>query len=265
MNPWKLNYWVTGEYQAAREKLDDEVAKGYKINPDRRSLFRALSLVAEKDVRCCIVGQDPYPQHRFATGVAFSIPSDIPRREWPPTLTTFLQEWSDDLGYNMPDNGNLEEWCKEGVLLWNAIPSCREGASLSHDWKGREWDNLTSEIITRLSSKGIVFALCGVVAKRFRDLVNEPSITIITSHPSPRGSLNSRTPFLGSRLFSTINARLKQLGMTPVDWSLHGASTKTLPRTNLVGGRILENITGVDLPRPDKSNRPNTYIGNFNL
>jgi len=266
MNPWKLNYWQSGEYQAAREKMDDDQAKGYRINPDRSVMFRALSLTPEDKVKVAIIGQDPYPNREHATGVAFSIPSTIPPREFPPTLRMFLQEYCDDLGYSMPSSGNLESWCRQGVLLWNAIPSLREGQSLSHDWLGHEWDNLTSEIIQRLRTRGVVFAFLGSIARRFTPAVAEPSEVIITSHPSPRGSLNSKRPFVGSRLFSTINAKLVELGLEPIDWRLDGSvSTKDLSRANLAGSRVLPNITGADLPGLKGKAGPNLASSSFEL
>lgn len=265
--PWKLDYWSSGECQAAREKLDDEVAAGFKINPDRKELFRALRLTPEVRARVCIIGQDPYPGHRHATGVAFSIPEGIPDREWPPTLKTFIEEYCSDLGYSRPSSGNLERWCSQGVLLWNAIPSCREGVSLSHDWPGNEWGGLTTEIVQRLSRKGIVFAFLGAVARRFVDLVDQANNeVIVTSHPSPRGSLNSKTPFSGSRLFSTINTKLVSQGLDPVDWRLDGsASQKDVQRSDVGGPRLLQNITGADLGGLKGSSKPNLAVSTFEL
>jgi uracil-DNA glycosylase len=268
MNPWSLKYWDSGEYQAAREKLDDDQKAGFVVNPDRKSMFRSLSLTPEKAVRCVIMGQDPYPQHVHATGVAFSIPRSVPPREFPPTLRTFLTEYSDDLGYGMPSHGCLEDWCSQGVLLWNAIPSCREGQSLSHDWRGREWLNLTSEIVERLNRKGIVFALLGTVARSFRDMVSEPSRLIECSHPSPRGSLRSNLPFVGSRLFSRINANLIELGMEAVDWRIDGSVSDRELRKAPVdggGGRLLDNITGYDLGGHPRKNTPNLATSTFEV
>lgn len=265
-NIWSLDYWKSGEYQVAREKMDDDVAQGFKVNPDRGSLFRALSLIPENKVRVAIIGQDPYPQSKFATGVAFSIGRDVVPREFPPTLRTIFQEYCDDLGYTMPDHGCLEAWCSQGVLLWNAIPSCREGQSLSHDWPGNEWGYLTSEIIRRLSNRGIVFAFLGTVARRYVHLVDRTkSVGVVTSHPSPRGSANSRTPFLGSRLFTTINDLLVKQGLDTVDWRLDGSTTSEVQRTGVDGGRILENVTGASLPGLRQLAGPNTYVGNFEI
>jgi uracil-DNA glycosylase len=220
---WDLKYFETGEWQVCDERLKDleKVSlpgfPGY--NPGRKHLFEALRRTPSSEVKVAIIGQDPYPDKRFATGLAFSIPGDYLPADWPPTLKTFLGEYSSDLRLPLPDRGDLGRWASAGVLLWNVIPSVSRAGPMSHDW--REYEGLTREIIGVLSKKGVVFAFLGQVARRYVsgiDLRNNHILT--TSHPSPRGSINSRTPFVGSRLFSTINDRLTDLGQSPIDWRL---------------------------------------------
>lgn len=227
---WDLSFFSSGEWQVVDERLKDlekvtrrcrtetyDPGDGY--NPGRDSLFRALRLIQARDVRVAIIGQDPYPSRAHATGVAFSIPSSVQPSDWPPTIRSILKEYSTDLKINLPGSGNLECWSERGVLLWNAIPSCRSGQSLSHDWD--EWAYLTRELIQLLSRRGIVFALLGQVARRyFNDISSSNNHIIVTSHPSPRGSMASRTPFTGSRLFSTINDKLNDQKLEVIDWKL---------------------------------------------
>lgn len=252
MNPWALDFWKSGEYQVVRENLDDEEKLGLRCNPPRKDLFKALSMVPQDKVRVAIIGQDPYPQHSFATGLAFSVPAEIRVGSWPPTLRCIIDEYCSDLGYPRPSNGDLSKWAKDGVLLWNAIPSCREGCSLSHDWPGREWDYLTREIVQKLSRQSIVFAFLGGTARRFVPDVaaDSGSVVIETSHPSPRGSMNSRTPFRGSRLFSTINDKLVGLGMKPIDWRLD-EQTSPADQTSSRGSGVVRPNLGGPLPLPD--------------
>lgn len=259
-HPWKdMKWWDCGERQAAEEKLHDLRLRGDVINPDKSRLYGALSSIPEREVRVAIIGQDPYPTKAFATGVAFSIPSEIPPKDFPQTLRIILQEYHSDLGYRIPDTGNLKPWSDDGVLLWNSIPSCRAGHSLSHDWA--EWEFLTGEIVERLSAKGIVFAFLGAVARRYEDRVDlERNRVICTSHPSPRGIRSSKTPFTGSRPFSTINAKLRELGQETIDWRLdHDGSQPDIPEEP-VRGNLLPNITGVSLPGLRKQGTsPNIY------
>lgn len=224
--PWKLNYWQTGEWQVVNERLHDMEKKHEVYNPSRRNLFKALQNLKPEDCKVVIVGQDPYPQSRYATGTAFSIPRDIEAADFPQTLNTIYKEYASDLHYPIPSHGDLGQWTGRGVLLWNAIPSCTKGRSLSHDWD--EYSYLTKEIITKLSAQGgIVFAFLGAVARRYISDVDLTSNTVLyTSHPSPRGSLNSRNPFLGSRIFTTINDKLADLGGQPIDWRLDDAKDK---------------------------------------
>lgn len=230
--PWNLDYWKSGEWQVVNERLHDMERDDVSYNPKRSLLFASLADLSLRDCRVCMVGQDPYPQAKYATGVAFSIraPSQSATESegntgkqvlsFPPTLQTILKEYSEDTGYPLPLSGDLSAWGRQGVLLWNAIPSCRTGESLSHDWD--EYSFLTKEIITKLSDKGsIVFAFLGTVARRYVPYVDTGrNFVIVTSHPSPRGSRNSKTPFVGSRIFSSINRELVNMGQPPIDWEL---------------------------------------------
>lgn len=217
METWEdLKFWDSSRWTVIQDRLTglDRIGKLYC--PQRQNLFKALDVVEFKNVRVAIVGQDPYPNRHHATGVAFAVPSDVD--PLPPTLSNILKEYLTDLGHPIPRNPDLLKWCEQGVLLWNAIPSCSINIPLSHGWL--EWTFLTSEIITELSKRGVVFAFLGATAREYKKFVSPNSKYIETSHPSPRGSLNSKTPFIGSRLFSTINDRLCQLKKEPVDWRL---------------------------------------------
>jgi len=261
-HPWSsMKWWDSGERQAAEEKLDDDIRAGHLCTPERRSLYRSLSVTPEPNVRVAIIGQDPYPTAGMATGVAFSVPREVSRDAWPQTLRIILAEYASDLGYCLPGNGDLTGWADKGVLLWNAIPVCRVGKSLSCDYE--EWNYLTGEIIDRLSARGIVFALLGGIAQRFESRIGAVDNRVIrVSHPSPRGIRSSNTPFTGSRLFSTINAKLVELGKEKIDWELKDEPPRKsdLQGTQLGGGNVLPNVTGANLGGLKKQGTsPNIY------
>lgn len=221
--PWGLDYWDSKDWEIVREKLDGNQSSGIIINPSRDMLLDNLRSLSPSEVRVVLTGQDPYPDGRFATGHAFSIPRTFERSEFPSSLKVLFRELSEDLAIKYPTHGDLQGWVNQGVLLWNVIPTCTGGMSRSHDW--REYHSLTTEIFRRILSdgSGCVFAFLGAVARRYEDIPGKdnPNFpTIVVGHPSPRGNASAKQPFAGSRLFSTINAKLTSIGLEPIDWRL---------------------------------------------
>lgn len=217
-----MDYWQSGEWQVVEERLDDADKAGKLYNPSREFLFAALDATPFDRVKVAFIGQDPYPDRNMACGLAFSVPNGtIPTgHALPPTLDNMFKELVNDLHYPFPTRTDLLPWAHRGVLLWNAIPSCGWRDSMSHDWY--EYVPLTSEIIRRLSDKGkIVFVFMGGVARRYAHIVDTNKNTSIeVSHPIPRASIRSATPFTGSRIYSSVNDHLSKYKVEPIDWKL---------------------------------------------
>lgn len=229
-----LPFWRSLAWDIAREKLNALDREKRPYNPNRLYLFRALDLCEREHTRVCIIGQDPYPDPRLATGVAFSIPDTLVC--FPPTLETLFKEYEDDLHLPRPSNGDLTQWCSRGVLLWNAFPTCLAFKSLSHTWD--EWRELTTQIVTSLCEQNIVFVLLGGRARAFADVINwwefenmreGENIVIELCHPSPRANTAAKTEakFSGSRIFTRVNEALVSLGYDPIKWELTNAPRET--------------------------------------
>lgn len=220
--PWsgQIEWFKSGECQVCMEALDELDQKGISYTPRRKDLFKAYSTLKFDDVRCVIVGQDPYPNLFYATGVAFSIPEH--ETSFPPTLQNIFKEYQDDLGYPIPKSGDLKKWTDQGVLLLNALPVCVNGKPLTCPTQD-EWQLLNKEVISKLSERALVFGLIGGVARELSKYINtwdDKSKILATGHPSPRGNINSKTPFNGSRFFSTLNDLLNQQGLKTINWRL---------------------------------------------
>ncbi len=219
MNGWNLDYWKSEDWRTVQDRLMKLEAKGVTVCPGLSRIDHCLHDVPLSSVRVVIVGQDPYPDPRFATGHAFSIPSHFRPREFPLTLREIFKEYCNDLGYPSPVSGSLQRWYSQGVLLWNAIPTCEACKSLSHEW--REYDSLTREVLRRTSNRGLVFCFLGAKARRYvEDISDDNNAILQLGHPSPRGRISARIPFQGSRMFSTINGLLNEQGLQPIDWRL---------------------------------------------
>lgn len=216
MNWEDLDFW-NKHWASVEEKLAKLRKSGVMVNPPEDKLLAAMDATPFDSVKVMFCGQDPYPDPGYCTGMAFSVPETV--KVLPPTLQNILQEYSKDLGYPKPSNGSLKLWADRGVFLWNSIPTCSAYRSLSHkDWP--EWKELTKEIIEKLNQKQVVFVFMGGVAREFASIVTSNKRLIETSHPSPRASAASYSPFIGSRLFTRANAALCSTGQHSINWRL---------------------------------------------
>lgn len=214
--PWSLMpFWQSKDWSALKGCL-----KLPHFNPGE-GLFRPLRYLAPHEISVFIGGQDPYPDPHYATGTAFDIPPNS--YPFPSSLQNIFKEYCSDLGHPYPTSGSLEPWLKQGVFLWNVIPTCKPWTSMSHDWAS--WEPLNEQMIDLIYKAnepygGIVWVFLGSVARRYVGILPDDAVVLEYSHPSPRGAYSGRNPFMGSRLFSTINDKLIEIGRKPIDWKL---------------------------------------------
>ena len=93
-------------------------------------IFHAFEVTPLEDVKVVILGQDPYHGDGQAHGLCFSVQTQM----WqiPPSLVNIYKELHDDLGCYIPNNGYLEKWAKQGVLLLNTVLTVRAHQANSH-------------------------------------------------------------------------------------------------------------------------------------
>ncbi|MBA5876576.1 MAG: uracil-DNA glycosylase [Nitrosomonas sp.] len=195
--------------------LDQEAVAGEVILPGPRDIYAALRETRFDDVKVLLLGQDPYPTPGMAHGLSFSIPSHI--RSFPPSLKNIYKELQDDLGCRIPNNGCLEPWARQGVLLLNTVLTVRAHSANSHRRRG--WESITDRIIEVVNEKPVrvVYVLWGEEAKKKRGLITNPQHVVITcAHPSPL----SVRKFFGSRCFSQVNKALMEAGIDPINWQI---------------------------------------------
>ena len=195
--------------------LNREVAEGWTILPPPQDIFRALEVTPYDSVKVVLLGQDPYHTPGIAHGLSFSVQPHI--QTIPPSLKNIYRELSTDMGCRMPNNGYLEPWARQGVLLLNAVWTVRAHQPNSH--RGRGWELLTDRIIEAIDAKPtrVVFVLWGKEAKKKHALItNGHHVVLTAAHPSP---LSARK-FFGCRCFSQINRALIEKSMTPIDWQI---------------------------------------------
>lgn len=183
--------------------------QGSSIAPAQDRIFAALE-VPLSEVRCVIIGQDPYPTAGNAHGLAFSIPDQVAKI--PASLKNIFKELHSDLGLEIPQSGNLEKWRDQGVLLLNRILTTEAGRSNAHSNLG--WQMITKGIAEAAANQNAVAILWGTEAQALAPVFRE-SITSV--HPSP---LSAYRGFFGSKPFSKVNEALIRIGREPIDWRL---------------------------------------------
>lgn len=203
------------EYFAKLKSFLVEEKSKYDVYPPGKDIFSAFNHTPFDNVKVVIIGQDPYHGKGQAHGLCFSVPEGITK---PPSLVNIFKEIKADLGYSIPQNGKLEKWATQGVLLINATLTVRANTAGSHQKKG--WENFTDAVIKQLSAKktGLVFLLWGNFAIAKRELIDPEKHHILTAaHPSPFSAMRG---FFGCKHFSITNEILRGMDKTEIDWRI---------------------------------------------
>ena len=175
----------------------DEILSGeshYVVYPDMYDIFNALKWTSYKDAKVVILGQDPYHEVGQAHGLAFSVQKGV---AIPPSLLNIYKELHDELGLYIPNNGYLEKWARQGVLLLNSSLTVRSGAANSH--RGKGWEIFTDRVVELLNDRAdpVIFMLWGNNAKEKIKVITNPRHKILTA-----------------------NRILSEMNKEPIDWQI---------------------------------------------
>lgn len=185
------------------------------IYPPADDLFNAFHFTPLEEVKVVILGQDPYHEEGQAHGLCFSVKPGI---DIPPSLVNIYKELEADLGCYIPNNGYLEKWARQGVLMLNTVLTVR--AHQAHSHKNVGWEQFTDAAIQVLAEQDrpLVFILWGKPAQAKKAMIKNPKHLVLEApHPSP---LSAYRGFFGSRPFSETNRYLKENGLDPIDWQI---------------------------------------------
>lgn len=185
------------------------------VFPAPNDIFNAYSYTELSNVKVVILGQDPYHDVGQAHGLCFSVKPGV---TIPPSLENIYKELHEDLGLAIPNNGYLEKWARQGVLLLNTVLTVRAHEANSHHGIG--WEQFTDATIKILNKQDrpIVFMLWGRPAQSKICMLDNPNHLILKApHPSP---LSAYRGFFGCRHFSQANEFLSSHGIEPIDWQI---------------------------------------------
>jgi uracil-DNA glycosylase len=198
-----------------RAFLTIEKALGKVLYPPANLWFNALNSTPFAQAKVVILGQDPYHGPGQAHGLCFSVPPGI---DIPPSLRNIYKELESDLAIPPANQGCLERWANQGVLLLNATLTVEARQAGSHQKQG--WEEFTDCIVERLSAEreNLVFILWGSYAqKKGANIDRGKHLVLEAPHPSP---LSSYRGFFGSKPFSQTNNYLSASSIDPIDWQI---------------------------------------------
>ena len=225
--------------------------RNFPGQPDGAHIFRAFDGIEPSEVRCVLLGQDPYPCPAFSTGRAFEAGNTGCWRElnkmfsrsvrafllqivaartgcaeiaadfsqWPAALSKIE---SGEIPFEPPP-GLADRWVKSGVLLLNSsLTLSRFSVNLDpHQSEGHLclWKPLILSVLRQLAQKGqplAVITFGDIAADRARQaLAGAPTEVWVAERPHPADAdrfLACGNPFLACNEF------LRRHGARPADW-----------------------------------------------
>lgn len=198
------------------EEIDNLIqrdSKKYDIFPCIRLVFNPMLLTKLSNLKCVIIGQDPYHVKGAAMGLCFSHPKDFPKTQ--PSMRNILKELNNDSYEGI--STDLTKWAREGVFLINTALTVKKGLANSHS---KYWGYFTDQLLTYIcqNCEHLVIIAWGEHAKKHSQNFDTKKHKIISSsHPSP---FSAERGFFGSKPFTRTNEYLKNWGMDEIDWNL---------------------------------------------
>ena len=192
------------------------------IYPELQNVWRAMLLTPLKDLRCVILGQDPY--HSLygetsstdripACGVAFHVKPD---HNVNPSMANILKELEFEGFAVDKTRGDLSSWTQQGVLLLNTALTVAAGEAESHLGLWRDFISAFLEWV----GERVPGLLWGSKAISYKSNFAE---TVCTKHPSPLAAASGGgqyPAFFKSLCFKKVNELLKKLGKPEIKWDL---------------------------------------------
>ena len=237
LDPMMFSNWYHLLYQFLQTDkwrlLEEFIEYKYKhaeIVPEQKDLFRVLHLIKPEEVKCIIVGQDPYVQNGVPNGIAF----DTGSLTIPDSLRNILKEVirAED-SKTIPEELHINkavirEWIKQGVLVINTYWTAEQNLSLSHkdivvNGQKASWLDFTLSVINIACSftDGLPIVLLGGEAGLLTEWLDTNNYLIRTTHPTTRSCYNktkNMEAFMGSNFTGRINEYLKKQGKAIIKW-----------------------------------------------
>lgn len=221
-------YLKTEGFDDIMRQLKACTASGKKVAPLSGDLWNAFKYCPRDKFRVLMLGYCPY--HTFkegkpiADGIMFSNSYNKPGEQQQPSLQTFYDGMTDDLGFNPlnPNRNDLRYLSKQGVLMLNAQLTVEENKAGSHIF----WDPFTKWFIENVLNKhtrGIICIFYGTVVGKYEKMINPlQHYTKVVEHPAAVSYRKGEVSWKHGKLFSYIDQLLWDNNKEIIDWTDNG-------------------------------------------
>ncbi len=211
------NQWQT-DLARVDNFLQTERDENRNYHPRGWNIFDAFHKTPFNSVRVVIIGQDPYPDQRDATGLAFSTHYC---RSIPVSLSRIYAALAADLKGRPPTHGNLDHLAERGILLINSALTFPRIANRRNAHRER-WVVFIQAVVKSLAASGrpIHFMLWGTEAKKLAEHTQAPPSRLHqTRHPAAREPAHVKE-FLNYPQFSAVNTEIRESDRDEeeIDW-----------------------------------------------
>ncbi len=223
---WKLIFESQAEIKKSLEyavsQLVEELNKTKEefISPPIDKILEIFKVLEIEQIKCIILGQDPYPNPKNATGMSFSTTKTIPAS----LGNVFRAVIHNGYMKSKPKSGNLIQWVNQGVFLLNKY--------LTFNGTHSFWGNFTDEIIKIICyiNNNNVFMLWGKEAQKVMPIISEykhnKHLVLIYGHPSLIA--RKTVDFEKCPHFKEANTFLEQSIISPINWDLNSTTIYTI-------------------------------------
>lgn len=182
---WTYNlahYLLQGEFRKLNLLLNVEARKHSTIIPDKELVYASFTNFNFFNTKVVIIGQDPYPNEKDATGIAFQINH--------PKLTESLKHINKAVKEINGDGiqYDLQNWINQGILLLNSSLTYQKNVKDASLWKP-----FMIEVIKAIDNlkHNVVYVLIGKQAQDLKGHIKIGQEILECEHPAA-ASYNNR-------------------------------------------------------------------------
>jgi len=213
------------------QELKELSRQGVKVTPKSSDLWRFFKECPPSMLKVVVIGQDPYPgMYRNGTfhadGIAFSN-SYSPDGKCQPSLNSFWEGLSEDLGIELENKHDLKFLANQGVLLGNRALACKlnKTGSLMGQFDFF-WEFFLQEIMPGFN--GVPIILVGKDAQQLRRYCFEFANPVFQiTHPSFAARKNETWDT--EKVFFKVQTILKHNNNETIDWTGKNPATEQDP------------------------------------